>query len=133
MTAKMHWIYGNQQTDQSWAEIDEKWIKPRGWQPLNRMTTMLLLALDQTAPGQELVVGVYVFQLVPHTEPIWIDEEHRGTGLAQQMADEMVAQMERLNVQGYYAIASNPVSAKMCRERGYELVTFPVYVGGSRR
>lgn len=98
-------------------------ILARGWAELNPNTAMALCAFD----GPK-IVGFYVIQLFPHAEPMFVAPEFRGTGLADELADQMQKYLQEVRVRGCMIVADNPVVARMCEKRGMKRVTSPVYL-----
>src|SRR5262245_14081768 len=66
-----------------------KRIKERGWMPLSPTTSRILCAVKDNE-----LVGFHVLQLVPHCEPLWVDESQRGTGLAGELSARMLKFMQ---------------------------------------
>lgn len=104
-------------------------IHARGWGPFNPYLTRALCAFEKQGDGTEALVGFVVLQMIPHTEPLYVDPEHRGTGLAEELSEEIVAFLRENQVRGWIAIAESPHSAILCEKNGMNLVPFPVYFG----
>ena len=117
------WLDGWTATDEEWDRI-ETIIETRGWIPLNRRTTRVLLA--ETAAGG--LVGFIVLQLIPHVEPLFVAPSMRATGVAEDLAERMKAYLDEVGVRGYIATAENPSAAKLCEAHGMTKVEKPVYV-----
>jgi hypothetical protein len=109
-------------TKAEWETI-ERVCTERNWMSLNRVLTRVLLA---KVDGE--IVGFHVMQLVPHVEPLWVEEEQRGTGLAQQLSDAMVAFLQSVGARGWVVIADSPHAVKMCKDHGMAKVKSPVYM-----
>ena len=80
------WLNGWEATDIEWDRV-ETIIETRGWIPLNRRTTRVLLA--ETAAGG--LVGFIVLQLIPHVEPLFVAPSMRATGVAEDLAERHLA------------------------------------------
>ena len=74
--------------------------------------------------GQQLV-GFLCFQLLPHVEPLWIDEAYRDNGLWRQMAEMIKPFTEPLTS---FIVADDASVEHMAKEYGFEIVEKPVYV-----
>lgn len=98
-------------------------IRACGWAPLNDSVAKILCAIES---GR--VVGFHVLQMFPHVEPLWVAPEHRGTGLAEELADRMLNFMTDIGARGFMVIADTPYAEKLCRDRGMKRVTSPVYI-----
>jgi hypothetical protein len=108
-------------TREEWGFICDTFVE-RSWMMPNRSLTRILLAKR----GEE-IVGFHVMQLVPHAEPMWVDKAERGTGLAADMADQMVKFLKDSDARGWLVLAGDPVTEKLCRERGMEKIASAVY------
>lgn len=117
------WINGPECSDADWDRI-EAILAARGWMSLNRLTSCILLA--EAADGT--LLGFSVLQMVPHVEPLWVKPSMRATGLAESLADKMIAFMVGMRARGWMAVADNPVAAKLCEAHGMTKVESPVYV-----
>ena len=116
------WISGPDCSAEEWERLDTI-LQAQGWMAWNKETTMVRVAEKS---GE--FVAFYAFQLFPHAEPLWVKEEYRGNGIADKLADDMVAWLDEINARGWMAIADNPVAAKMCEARGWKKLEAPVYV-----
>lgn len=116
------WVDGFTATDADWDRIDQV-LAARGWMALNKSTSRVLLA---EADGE--LAGFYCLQMAPHVEPMFVQPALRGSGLAEELADRMQAFLIEVHARGYYAVADNPLVAKMCEARGMERIPSPVYV-----
>lgn len=109
-------------TEEEWAAIDEI-LARQGWMSLNRMLTRVLVAYR----GEE-IVGFHVMQLLPHAEPQWVDMSERGSGLSQQLADQMVGFLEGVKARGWMVLATNKHAEKMCQDHGMKKIDATVYM-----
>ena len=111
-----------------WASSKEDWemvdtvIASRGWMHLNPHFSRVLIAKQ----GKKLA-GFVVLQMVPHTEPLFVAPDFRGTGLAATLSDKMIAFMRESKARGWMAIASNSLIAAECERQGMKRVMLPVY------
>lgn len=123
MTAEIHyrWISGPECSDEEWAVLDEI-VAKQGWMVWNKETTMVRVAEHD---GE--IIAFYPVQLIPHAEPLYVKEEFRGNGIANQLADDVVEWLTLIEARGWLAIADNPIAAKMCEERGWQKLGSPVY------
>jgi len=117
------WIDGPTASDADWTRIDGI-LATRGWMRLNRRVTRILVA---ESDGGTLL-GFFVFQLVPHTEPLWVAPSARGTDIPQQLADRMREFLVADGARGWMLVADSPVVERMARERGMRRVESPVYI-----
>ena len=125
---RLEWLDGpdgqgpNPATPEEWAAIDDVLIG-RGWMSLNRTLSRVLVARRG-----EKIVGFHVMQLVPHAEPLWIEEAERGGTLAAEMADQMVKFLTEVQCRGWMVTADSPFAEKLCEDHGMKKVESPVYV-----
>lgn len=119
---RKHWIYGADMTDAQWALLNAE-LGKRGWGPFVRETTRIFFCQDES----NTLAGFGVVQFIAHAEPIWVAPEHRGTGLAEEIASEVVGFLDEAQV-GFVATVDNPYSRKLCESHGMKLLDKPVYV-----
>jgi hypothetical protein len=110
-----------------WLDREELWqleplIQSRGWTPLNENMSRVIAAFD----GDNLI-GFCAFQCIPHVEPLWVDIQHRGTGLAEVLVGQMVDFLYTVAAPAAYIIAENPASELLAQQHGMERVKHPVY------
>lgn len=77
------------------------------------------------AEKDDEIIGFAVFQLIPHAEPFWIREDHRGTNIWVKLAS-MIEPLTRKK--DSYIIATTNEVVKMCEALELERVNHPVYV-----
>lgn len=111
-----------------WLEGEElQQLEPilaeRGWASLNGLTCRALCAFD----GNRLV-GFSVVQMFPMLGPFYIDRDHRGTEVVNQLSAETIEFMEASQARGYLAIADSPHTAKLCEGMSMKRVDSPVYL-----
>jgi GNAT superfamily N-acetyltransferase len=116
------WIDGPVASQEDWDRI-ESILATRGWMSLARETSRILVAEHD---GE--LKGFVVLQLVPHTEPLWVAPDARGTGLAESLADQMMEFLVSIHARGWMVVADNPFAARLCEDRKYKRVEAPVYV-----
>ncbi len=120
-TLKFEWVDGAKASDEVWMEIDGMLVA-RGWMALNRATSRLLLArLD----GR--IIGFHVFQLVPYVGPLFVEANYRGTGIADALADFMLAFLDESHARGWITSVESSHAEKMCKERGMTKIEQPFY------
>lgn len=115
------WIDGPTASQEEWDRIDDI-LAARGWMSLNRQLSRIRVA-EQNGK----LVGFFVFQCVPHTEPMWIIPSMRGTDVANKLADDMLNWLTEVRARGWMLVADNPVVAKMAEDRNMVKVESPVY------
>jgi len=71
------------------------------------------------------IVGFYVFQLIPHAEPMWIHPDFRSSGVWVQLASMIEPLTNRRDT---YIIATTPQTIAMCDRLGLAKIEHPVYV-----
>lgn len=121
------WIDGPALSADEWTAQTERIariLEVRGWMPLNQQTSRIRVKED--ADGN--LRGFFVFQFLPYCGPMYVAPSERGTGLADDLADEMQSFLQEAHARGYVIIADNPVAAKMCEARDMTKIESPVYV-----
>ena len=98
-------------------------MRRRGWSPLNFPTSCAWCAFDG-----DRIVGFIVLQLFPHPEPIHVEPDYRATGIAETLADKMLAFMREIHIRGFMVVADSDFAAKLCEDRGMERIQAPVYI-----
>jgi hypothetical protein len=121
--ASYRWINGIDATDEEWNRIDAI-LNVRGWMSLNRLTSRILAAED--TDGE--LLGMFVLQWIPHTEPLWVLPSRRGGEIANELADRMQKFLIGAEARGWMLQADNPTVAKMAEDRGMVRVESPVYI-----
>jgi len=94
------------------ARLDPEWSK-------------VAAAID-LASGQ--IIGIICLQLVPHLEPIMIEESHRGQGLWRQLFDLMDGYCTTLQLPGVYTQPTHSKAEAMASAAGFERREHPLYV-----
>ena len=111
------WVEGEE------LRLIEPVLKARGWASMNGKTCRALCAFENGA-----LVGFHVLQLFPHAEPIWVDKAHRGSGIAEDLADKMMEFLAEMNTRGFMVVADSPAAVQLCEKHGMRKVSSPVYV-----
>lgn len=119
---RYRWIDGPTATDAEWSRIDEI-LATRGWSSLNRQTSRIRVA--ENAAGD--LLGFVVLQLFPHAEPLWVRPSARGTGVAEQLADDIVGWLMEVGVRGFEVTADTEHAVRLAEKQGMKRVTIPVY------
>jgi len=104
-------------------ELLDPIMRRRGWTTLNYPTSCAWGAFDD---GK--LIGFIVLQLFPHPEPLYVEPEYRSTGVAEGLADHMLAFMREINIRGYMVVADSEFAVKLCEDRGMERVQSPVFI-----
>jgi hypothetical protein len=100
----------------------EPTLRAQGWISLNEERSAAIAAFD----GDRLV-GFLVVQEVPHVEPLFVDLQYRGSGVAEELGERMAEKLREHVCRGVMIIANNPASAKLAEKFGMEKITSPVY------
>lgn len=74
------------------------------------------------------IIGYGVSQFMFHAEPIFVDKEHRGTGIAEELANRVIKRILECNGKAFVAIATNEFSEKLCRSQGMSEVPGKLFV-----
>ena len=121
------WIDGPMLTDEEWAsEMDriDQIFAARGWMQLAKATTRIRIAEDEEGK----IAGLFVLQLMPHLEPLFVAPAARGQGIAETLIDDMLAFVADVHIRGYIVAAENAAVERVCRDHGMEEVKVPVFV-----
>lgn len=116
-------VDGASMPDAEWSAV-EAVLAARGWMSLNRMTTPVIALAERGG----MIVGFLVLQLIPHTEPLYVAPDERGTEVAGTLADMMLGFLQRNQARGWMVIAENVHAERLCEARGMVKVMHPVYV-----
>jgi hypothetical protein len=120
---RYRWVNGVDATAEEWDRIDQI-LCVRGWMSLNRKTSLILIAED----SEGILVGLFVLQWIPHTEPLWVLPSRRGGEIANELADRMQQFLTNEKARGWMLQADNPIVEKMAEARGMIRVESPVYI-----
>ena len=86
------------------------------------------LAMAKVAYDGDKIVGYAVFQMVAHTEPLWVSPEYRGGDLTHKLA-ESVADFAREAAGKFICVASSRFVEDLCREQRMDVVPGIVFIG----
>jgi predicted N-acetyltransferase YhbS len=106
-----------------WDAI-EAILAARGWMSLNRETTPAIVLAERNG----MIVGFIALQMIPHTEPLYVAPDERGTEVASELSDLMLNFLRDNQARGWMVVAENPFAERLCRQRGMVKVEYPVYV-----
>jgi hypothetical protein len=124
-TVSYRWINLWEASEHEVAQID-KIIAARGWVKLNlNMTRVLVAELD----GR--IISFSVVQAMPYVGPLFVSSEHRGLGIAEELADRTMEFLRSIDARGWLVVADSPHVAKICEAREMDRVESPVYVYNS--
>lgn len=112
-------------------KVTTRWLPPEEYFRVE----FLFLAHESRLPNPELsriqiaedangdIVGMAVFQLLAHCEPIWVSEDSRRQGVVKLMVDE-------INSLGlpYYSLATNDRVASIWKANGMEEKPWRVFL-----
>lgn len=101
----------------------ESTIAERGWMSLNPATSRVVAAEENSK-----LIGFFVFQVVPHTGPIYVNEAYRGHGVAERMTEMMIEFLRSVNCRGFIALPENKHSEALCKSYGLVKLDYPVYM-----
>lgn len=79
---------------------------------------------DYTGEKTE-IIGFFVYQLIPHAEPMYVKEEYRNTKIWLKLASMIAPLADKKDT---YIIATSENVEKMCNALGLERLQKPVYV-----
>lgn len=116
------WIDGATASREDWDAIDAK-LAARGWMSLNRLTTPRIRVAEKDGE----IVGLFVLQLTPQCGPMWVAPRERGSGLADDLANEMLDFLIESQARGWFIVADSPHVPKMCEDRGLRKLESPIY------
>jgi len=116
------WLDGPLSSDHDWARLDNL-LEKRGWAPLNREFSRVRIAERE---GE--IVGFSVLQMLPFAGPMFVERKHRGTGLADKLAEDTINYLVECNARGWFVIADSPHVPRLCEKFGMQKVESPVYI-----
>lgn len=111
------WLAGSE------LDVLDPILAARGWSSLNKPMTRALVAYDEG----DKIVGFLILKLVLHTEPAYVDQEWRGSGLVEELADQVHDTIGNVPPGGVWLVADSPFSAKLAEKHGLSIVESPVY------
>src|ERR1700677_2944327 len=112
-----------ERTQPDWDRIEQVLVA-KSWLSLNRETSWILIAEDSLGK----MVAFTVFQLLPYCGPAHVNREWRGSGLAEEMNDEMHEFLVEGQVRGWLVVAESKFIQEYCEKIGMARVVSPVYV-----
>ena len=74
------------------------------------------------------IIGFAFAQLMPHAEPIYVDPNWRGIGIAEELARRVVEKIESTGAQRFVAVAQGTFAEELCKKMGMRAVLGVVYV-----
>lgn len=113
---ELRWLQGDE------LKKIEPHIRAHGWVPLNPALSRALVAFEGNS-----VMGFVCMSCIPHVEPLWIAEEQRGTGLAEEMTRQMADFLYEVNAPEAYIVASSVHAEKIAEKHHMERVKAPVF------
>lgn len=124
---KYEWVDGPTCTDAEWKTVDAI-LAARGAVSLNKLTTRILFAWSKTGE----LIGFNVLQLFPFVGPLFVSPSARGTGVAEELVDEMMRFLAQANARGFLVIAQSPHTERLCKKLNMQQTDGPVYIQGGR-
>ena len=100
----------------------EEFFQQRGWVPLNPLGSRVLAAFDG-----DRMIGFVCMNMIPHIEPLFVAPAYRGSGVAEELVQQMVELLYAAIAPAAYVVADNPASAKLAELHGMTRVDVPVY------
>lgn len=71
------------------------------------------------------LVGFFVWQLLPHAEPMWIHEDYRNSGVWKELVSLIIPYA---NMKDTFVVAETEEVEKMCEKMEMEEVKHKVYI-----
>src|SRR5882724_4827958 len=115
------WIDGPSATDAEWQQIDD-YLVSKGWMSLSKELSRVRIA---EKGGR--IIGFSALQMMPYCGPLFVEKSARGTGVAEQLADDTIQFLVDLNARGWIVVANRPHVPPLCEKYGMHRVTQPVY------
>jgi GNAT superfamily N-acetyltransferase len=78
---------------------------------------------------EEKIIGFIVLQLMVHTEPIYIDPAHRGSGIAEKLAEEAEKLLKEIDARAVVCIATGRAVEVLCEFMGMKRIEGTLYAG----
>ena len=105
----------------------DEYMASKGWPPLNPFISRVLVAKDDHGA----IAGIHVLQLLPHAEPLVVEPEYRGSGVAEELAARMTDYLAEMNTPVFFVTtATNPFVKKLCESNGMKETPLVVYSKG---
>lgn len=74
------------------------------------------------------IIGFCFSQLLPHWEPLWVDTDWRGTGLAEELAKRALQKIVDTGAQRILVVIQSPFAEKIAIANGFHAVEGKLYV-----
>lgn len=74
------------------------------------------------------IVGFCFAQLIPHWEPLWVEREWRGMGIAEELAKRALEKITKTGAQKFCCITTSAFAEKLAREAGMREVEGKLFV-----
>lgn len=94
----------------------------QGWVIPNTQFARFLVGFDG-----DRIVSMIGFEMKPMIGPMWLDEEYRGNGLAEEMTDTMVEWLYEVNCPEAFMVGRSPHSAKLAEKHGMVKLPYATY------
>lgn len=114
----MRWLDGDD------LDALEPILKARGQMSLNPETSRAIAAYD----SENKLIAFNVLQLVPHPEPLYVDPSWRGSGLAEELAEQMYNFLQVTDTRGFMLVADSPAAVRLAEAHGMRRIESPVYI-----
>src|SRR5260370_24870517 len=85
------WLDGVTATPEEWDRIDD-YLAKKGWMSLNKE-----LSRVRIAEKDGVIIGFSALQMTPYCGPLFVEKSPRGTGVAEQLADDTIQFLVDLN------------------------------------
>src|SRR6266478_3517741 len=93
------WIDGHTATQEEWDAI-ESFLAARGWMSLARETTPRIRVAERDGK----IIGFVVLQMTPQCGPLYVVPKERGTGVADQLADDIISFLIAEKARGWFVV-----------------------------
>ncbi len=94
------------------------------WASLNKVLSRALVAYDEN----NHIIGFEVFECLPHVGPLWVDPEWRGSGITEEMTEQMMQFLRANSVRGFMLVAESVFASKLAEKYNMRKLDDPVYV-----
>lgn len=89
--------------------------------PKPGLSRIAVIEIEETSE----IVGFFCIQLCSHSEPFWIKEEYRKSGLWVKLVEMILPLAKKSRT---FIIAATPETKEMCERLGLKRIESPVYV-----
>lgn len=124
--ATYRWIDGPFAKPEEWSQIDAL-IAERGWMAIDHNYSRVRVVEEH---GR--IVSFFVVQAIPHCGPMYVDREHRGTGIPDRLSDDVLEFLRESECRGVLIMPENAFSERLCIKYGLERYEGPVYIRNER-